>query len=266
MASLKDIYEYIDSKYPYCIQESFDNSGIIVDCGRDIKKVVVSLDITTSVVKYASSVGAELILTHHPVIFNAIKSIEYKSAVYELISNEISGMCAHTNFDIAQGGVNDQLAQRLGLRDISEVFYISSGEIGGKERRNYIGRAGTTERELTPREFAAFAAERLGIPNIQYADGGKPINRVAVGGGACGEYIFECEANGIDAFVSGEAKHHELIYAVEHGITLVVGGHYATESVALPKLAQTVKEGFPELEVDVIYIDNPVSYVNLQEV
>lgn len=261
MPSVKEIYNYLDSKFPYCLQEDYDNSGIMVDCGRNITKVVISLDITNSVVDYAASVGAELILSHHPVIFRPIKSVSHDTPIYKLIANGISAISAHTNFDIAEGGVNDELTSKLDLQSTVPVFRVSECEVNGILSKNYIGRKGTLTKEMTPKEFSAFAAKSLGIPHTEYVDGGDIIRTVAVGGGACGEFVFECKRYGIDAFVTGEAKHHEMIYAAENGITLVIGGHYATESVALTKLADTLKLGFEGVSVEVIGIDNPVSYI-----
>ena len=85
------------------------------------------------------------------------------------------------------------------------------------------------------------------------------MRRVAVGGGACGEFIFECAENGIDAFLTGECKHHELIYAKDNGITMIAAGHYATENVALEALAETLQKGFCDVEVTVTRVDDPVS-------
>lgn len=261
MATVQEIYNYIDSKFPYCLQESFDNSGVMVDCGKIISKVVVSLDITNSVIDYAASIGAELIVSHHPVIFNPIKSVSHSTPVYNLIANGISALSAHTNFDIADGGVNDELTSKLNLHNVIPVFKISERKINGKLQENYIGRMGTLAKEMTPEQFSAFVGYQLGhMLRVEYVNGGKPINKVAVGGGACGEYIFECKKYGIDAFVTGEAKHHEMLYAAENGITFIAAGHYATENVALEKLAETIHGGFEDLSVEVTRIDNPVSY------
>lgn len=263
MASVTEIYNYLDKKYPYRFQESYDNSGIMVNCGREINKVVVSLDITNAVINYASSIEADLILSHHPVIFNPIKRVEYNTPVFNLISNGISAISAHTNFDIAEGGVNDALASKLGLQNITPVFKVSEHMNNGMPHGNYICRAGELCTEMLPFDFANYVSEKLiGRHGMEYVDGGKPVKRVAVGGGACGEYTFECGRYGIDAFVTGEAKHHEMIYAAENGITLIAAGHYATEQVALETLAAALQEGFPKLSVEVTRIDNPLKYAD----
>ncbi len=263
MTSVNEIYHYLDETYPYCLQESYDNSGIMVDCGKDIEKVVVSLDITNAVVDYAASIGADLILSHHPVIFHPIKRIDSDSPVFHLIASGISAISAHTNFDIADGGVNDALASKLSLQNIMPVFKVSECHVKGSLRENYIGRAGELAEELSPYDFARYVGERLlGRHAVEYVNGGRPVKKVAVGGGACGEFIFECTRYGIDAFVTGEAKHHEMIYAAEHGITLIAAGHYATETVALDNLAATLRDGFPDLSVEVTRMDAPLKYTD----
>lgn len=263
MASVREIYDYLDKKYPYRFQESYDNSGIMVDCGRKVNRMVVSLDITNAVVNYAASIQAELILSHHPVIFHPIKRIESGTPVFNLISNGISAISAHTNFDIAYGGVNDSLASKLDLQNIVPVFKVSEYVENGISYENHIGRAGELSSEMQPSCFADYVGERLlGRHGIEYVDGGRPVKRIAVGGGSCGEYIFECARYGIDAFVTGEAKHHEMIYAAENGITLIAAGHYATEHIALNTLAAALRDGFSELFVEVTEIDNPLKYTD----
>lgn len=261
MISVKDVYMLLDEKYPYCIQEDYDNSGIMADCGKSIEKIVISLDITNSVVDFAVSQGAQLIVSHHPIIFHPVRSISYNSPLQNLLSSGISAISAHTNFDIADGGVNDALANKLGLKNIEPVFLVSEKNVKGVIRKNYIGRAGNLPDSMLPAEFAAYVTDKLrGRTSAEFVDGGRPVRRVAVGGGACGEFIFECNENRIDAFVTGECKHHELLYAKENGITLIAAGHYATENVALEALASTLQNGFPDVEVIITRIDDPVSF------
>ncbi len=261
MRNIQEIYDLLNEKYPYCIQEDYDNSGIMVDFGREIDRIAVALDITNAVVEYAVSQDAQLIVSHHPIIFRPIRSIVFHSPLQTLTAAGISAISAHTNFDIADGGVNDALASRLGLQNVTPVFKVSEKPVKGEMRKNYIGRAGNLPKEMTPAEFAAYVGSRLcGRTAMEYVDGGKPIKRVAVGGGSCGEFIFECAATGIDAYVTGECKHHELLYAKDNGITMMAAGHYATENVALESLAQTLQTAFPDVQVTITRVDNPISF------
>ena len=261
MINVKDVYGLLNELYPYCIQEDYDNSGIMVDCGRGIDKIVVSLDITNSVVDFAVSQGAQLIVSHHPIIFRPIRSILCNTPLQKLTAAGISAISVHTNFDIAEGGVNDALASKLALQNIEPVFKVSEKPVNDILKKNYMGRAGELPNEMTPAGFAAYVGSRLRHrTSMEYVDGGRPINRVAVGGGACGEFVFECLENHIDAFVTGECKHHEMIYAKDNGITLIAAGHYATENIALEALAATLQKGFPDVQVTVTRIDDPVSF------
>ena len=261
MARVIDIYRLLDSKYPYSIQEDYDNSGIMADCGREIDKIVVSLDITNAVVDYAESIGAQLIVSHHPLIFTPVKTIRFNSPLQKLLSAGISALSAHTNFDIYEGGVNDSLASRIGLHDILPVFKVSEKPVNGVIRQNFIGRMGMLPVEMSPAELARHTGEcLLGRKEMEFVDGGHPIKKVAVGGGACGEFIFECPEFGIDAFITGEAKHHQLLFAKDNGITMIVAGHYATENIALEALAETISDGFPEITIVITRIDNPNSF------
>lgn len=263
MRSVNEVYRLLDEKYPYCVQEDYDNSGIMADCGRGIDRIVVSLDITNAVVEYAASIGAQLIVSHHPVIFKPIRSIAFNSPLNRLMQAGISAISAHTNFDMAVGGVNDALASKIGLQSIKPVFKVSEKAVNGVVQKNYIGRMGCLAHEMTPAGFAEHIGMCLrGRKAVEYVDGGKPVRTVAVGGGSCGEFIFECMENNIDAYVTGECKHHEMIYAKDNGITMIAAGHYATENIALEALAETLKAGFQDVEVIVTRLDDPVSFTD----
>lgn len=259
--TVQEIYDCFDRAFPYCMQESYDNSGILIDCGKPVTKVIVALDITNRVVEFAASEGADLIVSHHPVIFSPIKRLQAHTPVFGMIGKGISAIAVHTNFDIADGGVNNILASKLGLQNIRPVFKVSECIINGRLRENYIGRMGELSVTMEPAAFAAHVGKTLlGRTAIEYVDGGRPVRRVAVGGGACGEFTMDCRKSGIDAYVTGEAKHHQMVYAVDNGLTLVAAGHYATENIALEKLADTMREAFPDLPVLVTRVDAPLQF------
>ena len=118
MTTVKNIYDYINSVAPYESQEEWDNSGHLVgDFRKEVKKVVMSLDCTKAVVNFANDVNADLVLTHHPLIFGGLKNVMSDTAVYNLINSNIAYLCAHTNFDKAECGINTNLAKLLGLND-----------------------------------------------------------------------------------------------------------------------------------------------------
>ena len=114
MATIKDIYNFIDSFAPFNTQEEWDNSGLLVgDKNAKVTKILFALDVTSDVIEQAKNVGANLIITHHPVIFKAISNVLSDSLMYKLISNNISIICAHTNYDKAVDGVNDILCKAV---------------------------------------------------------------------------------------------------------------------------------------------------------
>ncbi len=252
MAIVTEIYQIIDDFAPFKTQMGFDNAGFLV--GRkdaEVTKILIALDITLPVIAQAKAMGAQLIVAHHPVIFNPIKSITADSVTGEillqLIESGIAAICAHTNLDAAQGGVNDCLAQKLGLEDISML------EIDGidDEGRPYgIGRVGTAHRTgLTVQQYANHVAESLGSNAVRYCKGNLPVNHVAVGGGSCGSMLHQVVALGCDTFVTGDVKHDVFLEASALGLNLIDGGHAATERVVCPVLAELLTEALPGVEI-----------------
>lgn len=232
------LYGKLDELAPFRTQEKWDNSGLLAgDPDAEVTKALLVLDITPEAVEEAARLGAQLIISHHPVIFHPLKALEPGTAPTLLAWRGIAAICSHTCLDKAL--VNDCLAAALGLE---EVLPFAAGEDGIP-----MGRIGTLPRPASPAEFAAAAAERLGAP-VRYNRGGRTIRRVAVLGGAGGDLIGEAAATGADALVTGEAKHHEYLDAARLGITLFDGTHYATERVVLAPLAERLSAAFPEVE------------------
>ncbi len=262
MAQVKDIYQYIDSIAPFATQLDFDNAGLLV--GRAdavVNTVLVALDITADVIREAVDMGAQLIVAHHPVIFHPLKSVADGDTTGEkvllLAEHRIAAICAHTNLDAAQEGVNDLLAQRLGLTEIQQLHQDGVDEQG---RAYGIGRVGMLETSV-PMDAAAFAAKvktELNAANVRYVDSGKPVRRVAVGGGSCGSMLADTLAAGCDTFVTADVKYDVFLEAKELGINLLDAGHFATENVVVDPLARSLQKAFPELTVQVSRVHREV--------
>ena len=252
MAVVKDIYEFIDQIAPFDTQEGFDNAGFLVGRGeREVKKVLVALDITQEVVAEAVRLGAELVAAHHPVIFAPVKSVTDETvtgrALLALIESKIAAICAHTNLDAAHGGVNGCLARTLELSDIGQLCQAGVDEKG---RPYGIGRTGTVHQPgLSAAEYAAFVKEKLGSACVRFVDGGRPVQRVAVGGGACGSMLEDALAQGCDTFVTADLKYNQFLDAMALGLNLLDAGHFPTENVVCAPLARRLAKAFPELEV-----------------
>ena len=230
---VKDIFDFLNERAPFDTCEEWDNVGLLVGSGRlPATRVLVALDATDGALEAAKAIGADLIVTHHPVIFNAMKRLDADSFPYRLAAAGISAISAHTNLDKAMGGVNDVLAARLGLNDV---------EIAA----DGITRIGTLPEEMSADAFAAHVAGALGMP--VRAAGNKPVKKVAVCGGGGGGFIAACFGLA-DCFVTGEVKHHEWLYAAGH-INVIDGGHYSTEVPVVDTLCRWLTEEFPDLQV-----------------
>lgn len=247
--AVKDIFDYINKIAPFEKQCEWDNSGLIVgDSNAKIQKIGVVLDITAEAVKYASENGIDLIISHHPVIFRAAKNFLANDPAYLLARNGIAAICAHTSLDIAKGGVNDALADALGfgksvpLAENGETEMIRIAEIN----------------ETTAEDLAKLVADRLST-GVSAAVGKKSIKKVALCGGAGGDFIFDVAAAGCDAYITGEAKHHEFLEAIRLGLTLIAAGHFETENPVVDTLAQKLRNNF-DCEVEIIPQQSPVKY------
>lgn len=244
MARVKDFYDYLNTIAPFDTQESWDNSGMLIgDMSAQVHKVAVTLDITVEEVKKACEIGADLIISHHPVIFNPIKSVVSGSVPYELVKNGIAALCCHTPLDIADGGTNDSLAELLGIEVV--------------RAEDPILRLGTVS-ETTADRLASHIADKLGT-RVRYADAGKPIKKIAICTGS-GCSLIEA-AGDIDAFITGDASHHNFLDCVQSGITLIAAGHYETEIVAVPALVKKLQAQFPIIETVDIKQENPIKFV-----
>lgn len=243
MITVGQIYNFIDSFAPFHTAMDFDNPGLLAGASGDpAGKILLSLDITPAVVREAAGLGAELIVSHHPVIFHPLKRLESGSAPYLLAQFGIAAICAHTNLDMApDGGVNDCLARRLALRNIRMLS--QDGPSGLPEAL-----FGETVRPYSPHAFAAFVKEALGCDGLRYTDGGCEIMRVGLCSGGGAELVYSAAEAGCQAFVTGESKHNILLDAETMGVTLVDAGHFYTEDVVIEPLKGRLAARFPEAE------------------
>ena len=252
MATLKEIYEFINSVAPFDIQEGFDNAGFLVGRKKqEVTRILVALDITGEVAEEAARLGAELIVAHHPVIFNPVKSVTDETltgqVLLALAEQKIAAICAHTNLDAALGGVNDCLAEAL---ELTEIGQLSQAGVDDQGHPYGIGRVGTVHRPgLSAREYAAFVKEKLSSSDVRFVDGGRPVQRVAVGGGACGSMMEDAVAQGCDTFVTADLKYNQFLDARALGLNLLDAGHFPTENVVCGPMVQWLSKAFPKMEV-----------------
>ena len=247
MTELKEIYGYLKELAPLELAEDWDNPGLLVDCGRPVGRVLTCLDITGPVVREAQEKGCDLVVSHHPVIFRPLKALQEGQVPCLLLKAGISAICMHTNLDAAPGGVNDTLAQWMGLREV-EPFAEGMGRIGWIE-------------EMSAHQLAQETA-RILHARVQWADGGKLIRRLALITGSGGSMLEDAIRAGADALLTGEASHHAALDALAAGVTLVAAGHYATEFPVAQTLATRLGDRFRDLEVLVSETDrDPYHYL-----
>ena len=252
MATVRDIFTQMDQWAPFETQMDFDNAGFLVGRGeREVRKILVSLDITEPVADEAADWGADLIVAHHPVIFHPVKRLTDETptgrTLLALAERGIAAICAHTNLDAVAGGVNDALAQKLGLVQIEQLHQDGVDASG---RPYGIGRVGNTVgAPMYAPAFTAFVKEALGANGVRYVDARRPVRRVAVGGGACADMLRDALALGCDTFVTADVKYNGFLDAKALGVNLIDAGHYPTEQVVCPVLAKWLSSGFPQVEI-----------------
>ena len=175
MSTVTHIYDAIDRLAPFWLTMDFDNTGILVgDRNREIACALLALDCPPAVVEQARQLGAQLIVTHHPVIFHPLKRVNEDAVVYQLIRSDIAVISAHTNLDIAQGGVNDALASAIGLRDCRGL------ELLNEQTGAWLGRIGTLPEPLSPEAFAAHIKACLNASSVKFAAAPRAIRTVAL--------------------------------------------------------------------------------------
>lgn len=244
MLCVNEILNSLFALAPPNLAESWDNNGLVV--GRfdaPVSRVLVALDCNLTTLQEAAEKNCQMIVSHHPVIFGNLQQVNNSSvtgrAVLFAIEHSIACANLHTCLDKTLGGVNDILAEKVGLADISAANEDPTA--------GYL-RMGTV-REMDIKTFAGTVKNALGSTGIRFADGGKPVHKVAVGGGACGSEIPVALACGCDTLVTADLKYNQFCDAKELGINLVDAGHFETESPVCQVLCQYLLKTFPQLEV-----------------
>ncbi len=239
--NVKEIYHYINELAPFHRALDYDNCGILLgNPSGEVTKCLICLDVTEAVVEEAVRKGAELIISHHPIIFHPMKRILSDSTAAKILKHDISVLSAHTNLDMAERGVNAQLALKCGL--LPETLRKIPQE--PEKQADGYGLVGELPEPMTPTNFAALVKEALGAERIKYTDGKKEIRTVAVSCGAGGFLMGEVIAAEIDALVTAELKHHELLEAVSAGLTAIDAGHFETEQIIKEPLCRMLSERF----------------------
>lgn len=246
-----DVYDFLCTLAPLELQMSFDNSGFLVgDKNAEVHNVLLALDVTDAVIDEAIENNCELIVSHHPVIWEQLKSVTVEQLtsgkLIKLIKNDISVISMHTNLDIADGGVNDVLIALLGA------------ECDGKLDGDNCGRTGVLSDEMELEDFLIFCRNRLNSKGLRYVDGGKKVKRLAVMGGAGADAMADAAAKGCDTYITADIKYHQFLEAKELGLNLIDADHFCTENPVIPVLAEKIIAAYPELGVKVSSVHSQV--------
>ncbi len=246
--TVKSIYDFLDSFAPFSTQAEWDNSGLTVGSfDKEVSKIFIALDVTKNVVEEAKNWGADLVITHHPMIFAPISQVTDNMTVYNAVVSGMSFIAAHTCLDKAVGGVNTCLAEAVGIKNVidTEDEFLKIGEI-----------------EITfADKFAESLKKALG-GSVSYTDNGNPITKVALCSGSGGDLVEIAKAFGADALLTGEAKHHEFLLSEDIGVSLFAAGHYETENIICEKLKEALlKEFSNQIEIKVTDLKNPIKHI-----
>ncbi len=240
MMTVNNVLDYLKEKYPIQTACDFDNVGLLVgDKEATVTRAVVCLDCDINTIKHAKELGAELIVTHHPVIFDGIKNVLAGTTVYEVVKADISVISMHTNLDIAEGGVTENLCAAIGLKNV----------------RPYVAHDGFLIREadcdiINADDLAEHIKEQLG-GSVRYVDSGRKINRVLVCSGSGGGFLSDIILGGFDALIAADIKHNVFMDAVNNGVSVFDVGHYQSENVVVKPLCEELKTAFQDIEFTV---------------
>lgn len=243
-----DVYSYLNEIYPVDVQEKWDNSGMLVEnYDMECSKVMLTLDITIPSIYEAECKGAELMISHHPVIFHPLKKITRKSPVFRLIYSDIAAICMHTNLDIAKGGTNGVILKKLSEHCEFEGEPEFFEDCGGG---NNLGWICELKEKTDAGKFGLLLKDIFGCQHIRmnrYTP--HRIKRFAFCSGSGGSMLDLAIEKKCDAFITGDVKHDVWIDANNRYITLFDCGHFNTENIVLEELRCVIEEKFPQLEV-----------------
>lgn len=246
---IKDVIKRIEDMAPIGLAYSWDNSGFLCgDKNKDVKKIYLTLDTNVYTVKEAVNKGADMIISHHPIMFGGIKNIDYNTpsgyVISELIKNDIALYAAHTTMDTAKGGLNDILAEKLGIESVDIIERNDDFEGCG------LGRIGKLKNAVTLSDFAVNVKKALDTPFVRVSGNADTmISTVAVGSGACSDLIPMAAEMRADVMVTADMKYHIAIDSVESGICVIDAGHYPTERFVMDIFGHL----FENSEIELIY-------------
>ena len=245
--TVEQLFCFFEDKFGRELSASWDNDGL--SCAphptKEVKKVLIALDPTAEAVERAISGGFDVLLTHHPLLFRGIKALTPAGTVpkklLRLALGGVAAMSFHTRLDAAEGGVNDILAEKLGLLDVTP--FAPEGEV-------LCGRIGMLPKPLDAADFALKVKEVLSAPAVLLSGSGT-VQRIALCTGEGGDFADAAAALGADLFLAGRIGYHRMLDAPENGMLTLEAGHYATEFPVCEYLAELTVAADPTIEVEI---------------
>lgn len=241
MTTVNEIFKELCTLAPLELQLSFDNAGFLVGHNdAEVDKALLALDVTGEVINEAIEKGCALIISHHPVIWNSMKSITDRNVtqrkLLKLIENHIAVISMHTNLDIADGGVNDVLIDLIGAECI------------GNLEEDGCGRIGRLKKTMPMAEFASLCKDKLKTNGVRYYDADREVSTVAVCGGAGGDCIMRAYERGCDTYLTSDIKYDQFLLARELRLNLIDGDHFSTENPVIEVLKAKLDAAFEDVK------------------
>lgn len=240
MANLEEVSRLLGEMIPSALAEDWDNVGLMLGRShKQIKRVILALDLTKETVQQAIDKRADLVITHHPAIFHKLSQITdenwQQDLLLQLAEHGIAVYSAHTNLDCVSGGVNDALVKALNITD-DEILDNATG----------LGRIGFVKPQSIE-DMAAFVKNALKADYVVVGSSGRRVHKVAVCGGAGSDLIATALQKGADTLITGDVKYHNAQEAVFNGLNIIDAGHQSTELPILDILADRLALRFAEL-------------------
>ncbi len=254
--TVKTLLDLVDGIAPFCLQEKWDNSGL--QAGSliwSVKRVLVALDVTMDVMDCAADLGADLVLTHHPLMIRPENQIEFDSmpgaAVFASATGKIAIVSAHTNLDRARNGLNDRLAEIIGLTNISTLE--QPGWAGAAWDDSWgIGRKGVLDQPLTLMSLAEHIKGVLGLTHLRIVgDPDLVIKRVALCTGSGASFINDFFSSGAQVYITGDMKYHDARQVEQAGLCLIDAGHFASEHIVVELLVKQLSSASEDAGYDI---------------
>lgn len=257
----KEIVQVIEAAYPREAALDFDNVGLLAGrTEKEVERVYIALDATDAVIDRAIEAGADMLITHHPLIFSPLKKVTDEDfvsrRVVKLIQNDISYYAMHTNYDVL--GMAELAKKILGIRD-SEVLDITMEKDGKPEG---IGRIGELEKPMTLEECCVYVKHKLNLGSLKvFGDMQAEVSRLAISPGSGKTAIAAAIAKGADVLVTGDIGHHDGLDAVEQGLAVIDAGHYGTEYIFIDDMRRFLEDKLPVLDVITTPVIHPFQVV-----